>query len=179
MSDYSSFYLYRKYKITPYGAVDTGIVSLDGEGTMPPVMKNECEPYCGCIEPLYRWVIVSGAYECSGTYRFHKNFDMVKLSNINSIDDALTIKGLNVYINRDEYNFDGYLDEDLIGLEVYDNELYKGKIIDIYKTNIHDLLVIDGKKRHMVPNIETFVKKVDLDNKKIYIEYIGGLDNED
>ncbi|MBQ9071574.1 MAG: 16S rRNA processing protein RimM [Bacilli bacterium] len=113
------------------------------------------------------------------TYRVHKNYDMVKLDNINSIDDALNIKGLNVYINRDEYEFNGYLDEDLIGLSVYDNEKYKGKVIDIYKTNNHDLLVIDGIKRHMVPNINNFVKEVDLDNKKIYIEYIGGLDNED
>lgn len=113
------------------------------------------------------------------TYRVHKMFDMVKLDSINSIDDALNIKGKNVYINKDEYIFDGYLDEDLIGLEVYDNKEYKGKIIDIYKTNTNDLLVIDGIKKHMVPNIENFVKEVDIENKKIYIEYIRGLDNED
>ena len=113
------------------------------------------------------------------TYRIHKNYDMVKLDSINSIEDALNIKGSNIYINRDEYEFEGYLDEDLIGLEVYDNNKCKGKVIDIYKTNIYDLLVIDGIKRHTVPNIDTFVKEVDLKNKRIYIEYIGGLDNED
>lgn len=113
------------------------------------------------------------------SYRIHKNYDMVNLSNINSIEDALNLKGLNVYINRDEYNFEGYLDEDLIGLDVYDGDIYKGKIIDIYKTNINDLLVVDGNKRHMVPNIPEFIKEVDLENRKIHIEYIGGLDNED
>ena len=113
------------------------------------------------------------------SYRSHKMFDMVTLSDINSIDDALSIKGYNVYINRDEYTFNGYLDEELIGLDVYDKDKLKGKIIDIYKTNNGDLLVIEGKNRHMVPNINEFIENVDLDNKKIYIKYIKGLDNED
>lgn len=113
------------------------------------------------------------------SYRKHKMFDMLILDGINNIEEALEIKGYDIYIDRNEYTFDGYLDEDLIGLEVYDNENLKGKIVDIYKTNTNDLLVIDGKKRHMVPNIDTFIKKVDLENKKIYINYIKGLDNED
>ena len=113
------------------------------------------------------------------SYRGHKIFDMIVLDKINNIDDALELKGCNIYIDKDEYKFSGYLDEELIGLEVYDNDIYKGKIIDIYKTNTNDLLVIDGIKRHLVPNINEFIKEVDLKNKKIYINYIKGLDNED
>ena len=113
------------------------------------------------------------------SYRFHKIYDMITLDSINTIESAEDLKGLNIYIDRDDYEFDGYLNEDLIGLEVYDKETYKGKIVDIVKTVINDLLVIEGNKRHMVPNIPTFIKQVDLENKKIYIEYIRGLDNED
>lgn len=113
------------------------------------------------------------------SYRFHKIYDMISLDSINTIEQAEEFKGLNIYINRDDYKFDGYLNEDLIGLEVYDNETYKGEVIDIVKTVTNDLLVIDGNKRHMVPNIPTFIKEVDLNGKKIYIEYIRGLDNED
>lgn len=113
------------------------------------------------------------------SYRVHKSFDMLTLEGINDIDDALNLKGLNVYINRDEYEFNGFLNEDLIGLDVYYDEIYKGKIVDILKSNKYDLIVIDGIKRHMVPNIPNFVKKVDLDKKRVEIEYIRGLDNED
>ena len=113
------------------------------------------------------------------SYRRHKIFDMIILDGIDNIDRALELKGCNIYINKDDYKFSGYLDEDLIGLDVYDNDIYKGKVIDVYKTNTNDLLVIEGNKRHMVPNTHTFVNKVDLDNKKIYINYIKGLDNED
>ena len=113
------------------------------------------------------------------SYRKHKMFDMITLEGVNNIDDALILKGSNIYIDKNEYNFNGYLDEDLIGLDVYDNDTYKGKITAIYKTSTNDLLVIEGNKRHMVPNIDTFINKVDLDNNKIYINYIKGLDNED
>ena len=113
------------------------------------------------------------------SYRFHKIYDMITLDSINTIEQAEELKGLNVYIDRTDYKFDGYLNEDLIGLDVYDNEILKGKIVDVVKTINNDLLVIEGNKRHMVPNIPEFIKEVDLENNKIYIEYIRGLDNED
>ena len=112
------------------------------------------------------------------SYRKHKEFDMVTLDGINTIEDAEKLKSLNVYVDKDDYDF-GILDSDLIGMEVYDKEIYKGKVVDIYKSNIYDLLVIDGIKRHMVPNICEFIENIDLKNKKIYIKYIRGLDNED
>ena len=113
------------------------------------------------------------------SYRHHKIYDMVTLEGINDIDNANELKGLDVYINKECYKFDGYLDEDLLGLDVYDKNIYKGKIVGIVKSKKYDLLVIDGKKKHMVPNIKEFIESVDLNNKCIHIKYIRGLDNED
>ncbi len=112
------------------------------------------------------------------SYRVHKMFDMITLDGINSIDEAIPLKGSNVYINKDDYTFSGYLNEDLIGLDVYDKEIYKGKVSEILEGIKYDLLVIDGVKRHMVPNIDEFIKNIDLENKKIDINYIKGLDDE-
>ena len=112
------------------------------------------------------------------SYRKHKNYDMIVLDGIDSIDLALDVKGLNIYVDRNDYNFP-LLNEDLIGLAVYNNEEYKGKVVEILKGVKYDLLVIEGIKKHMVPNIPEFIEKVDLNNKKIFIKYIGGLDNED
>lgn len=124
-------------------------------------------------------VYINNKKHIINSYRYHKIYDMITLVDIKAIEQAEKFKGLNVYINRDDYKFNGYLYEDLIGLEVYDKDNYKGKVTEILKTNTNDLLVIDGIKRHMVPNIKEFVKEVDLSNNKIYIEYIRGLDNED
>ncbi len=111
------------------------------------------------------------------SYRPHKSYDMVTLNGINDINAAIKLKGLDVYINKEDYNF-GYLNEDLIGLDVYDDNIYKGKIVDIVKSKKYDLFVVDGIKRHMVPYIKEFIKDIDIDKKRIYVNYIRGLDNE-
>ena len=51
MGDYSSYYLYRKYEITPDALIPTDEYSIDANGTMPAVIKEECAVECGCEEP--------------------------------------------------------------------------------------------------------------------------------
>ena len=112
------------------------------------------------------------------SYRTHKNFDMVKLDGITKIEQAEVFKGSSVYIDKSNYTFPGVLDSDLIGLNVYDKTKYKGKVVDIVESPLYKLLVIDGVKKHLIPIIDNFIKEIDLDKKKIYINYIKGLDDE-
>ena len=112
------------------------------------------------------------------SHRKHKIYDMVVLTDIDSIEKAETLKNLNVYVDRNDYNF-GILNEDLIGLNVYDNGVFKGKVIEILKGIKYDFIVVDGKHRHTIPNISEFVENIDLDKRIINIKYIRGLDNED
>jgi len=113
------------------------------------------------------------------TYRVHKNYDMVTFNGINDINDVLDYKGEKVYINRDEIEFSGILDSDIIGLNVYTDKNI-GIVKDIMKTKAHDILVVyNDKKRYLIPYINEFIDKIDLDNKKIYIKEIEGLISED
>lgn len=112
-------------------------------------------------------------------YRKHKEFDMVLFKNLDNIDDVIIYKGEDVFIDRDTLEYEGYLDCDLIGLNVYDNEKYMGQVTSILSSTAHDILVIENGKKHMVPNIKEFIKSVDLENKRIDVNYIKGLANED
>lgn len=84
MSQYTSYYLYQKY--VKYGDQDwlpayPNVFSADGDGTMPPVIKQNDDPGCGYTPPAeYRWVNLdittdyycedcgSNGYKVSGTY---------------------------------------------------------------------------------------------------------------
>lgn len=116
--------------------------------------------------------------EIINSYRPHKTFDMITIKGINDINDVLKYKGLNVYINKESLT--GVLfDEDYIGLDVYTDHLV-GKIVDIKKGKIYDILVIEKKhKQYLVPNIDEFVEKIDTLNNKIIIHNIKGLIDED
>lgn len=110
------------------------------------------------------------------SYRKHKDFDMVCFSGITDINQVLTYKGEPVYFNRDEVSLPGILNEDLIDLSVYDKDVYIGKVTSILQGREYDILEIKGEKyTSLVPNIEVFVKKIDINNRRIDIESIEGL----
>ena len=112
-------------------------------------------------------------------YRKHKNFDMVTLNGINNINDIIDLKGSSVYINRYDLDKDTIFDIDYIGLKVYTDRLV-GEVIDILKSPSNDILVVDkDDKKIMIPKVDAFIKDIDIKNKKIYINEIKGLIDED
>ncbi|MBP3766579.1 MAG: 16S rRNA processing protein RimM [Bacilli bacterium] len=115
--------------------------------------------------------------ETISTYRVHKNFDMVTFDGISNINDVLKYKGEDVYVLKSD--IEGTVtDEDFIGLDVYTDK-YIGKVTSILK-GYNDILVIENEsKKYMVPKLDNFIKDIDFENKKIIIENIKGLIDED
>ena len=56
MGDYSSFYKYEKFEVVGDELISLGIFSVDADGTMPLVVKDDCDPQCGCPQPIYKWI---------------------------------------------------------------------------------------------------------------------------
>lgn len=111
-------------------------------------------------------------------YRHHKVFDMICLEGYTNINEVLKYKGEKAYVLKEDIslNENEYLDEDLIGLEVYQKDSLIGSVkrIDKYKAN--DIIIVKGKnKDYLVPYIDEFIKKIDLNHKKIIINDIKGL----
>ena len=108
------------------------------------------------------------------SYRKHKNYDMITFNNINDIKDVLKYKGKNVYFDKDklELNDNEYLDEDLIGLDVYFNNSLIGKLNNIELNGNRKLFVINDK---LIPYNDNFIDNIDLINNKIVLKNIEGL----
>lgn len=111
------------------------------------------------------------------SYRKHKIFDMVTFVDVDSINDAIAFKGDEVFIKREDLIIDGYVDEDIIGLDVYSSDKLIGVVEDIIKNKQEILLIKNNDKSHMVPFVDELVE-VDLENKKIIIKAIEGLLDE-
>ena len=107
------------------------------------------------------------------SYRVHKGYDMITLNGINNINDIESLKGSNVYIDNEEYNFE-YVYSDLIGFSIYDND-YRGEVIEIVKSKLYPLLKVKYNKDYLIPYTDNFIDRVDLESKKIYIKYMKGL----
>lgn len=114
------------------------------------------------------------------SFRRHKMFDMLTFEGINDINDVIQYKGELIYFDIDEVTLPGLIDEDYIGLDVYEKEKYIGTVTSIMKGKPHDILVIEKERiRNLIPNISTFIKNIDISTKQIQIESIEGLIHED
>lgn len=113
------------------------------------------------------------------TYRIHKNYDMVTFENIFNINDVLRFKGEKVFVKADEIAKDSYFREDLIGMLVILNGNKIATVSHVLNNNAHDILNIDGKFKGMIPLVDEFVEKVDVNNKMITVKNVEGLIYED
>lgn len=110
------------------------------------------------------------------SHRPHKNFDMIKFYDIVNINEVLKYKGKNAYVLKTDLNVDGYLHEDIIGLDAYFKDVKIGTVESIIKSKAHEIFVL-GKT--MIPNNENFVQTIDLKENKIVFKNVEGLINED
>ena len=103
---------------------------------------------------------------------------MVKFDDINDINDAIIFKGDEVYVKREDLDIDGYVDEDIIGLKVYDEDRLIGKVTNIIKNKQEILVIKNRNKNYLIPFVNEFIKSIDLDKKILNINVIEGLLDE-
>lgn len=113
------------------------------------------------------------------TYRHHKIFDMITLYGYDNINEVLKYKNKNVYVKRNDLEFDKeeFLDEDLINLSVIFNNQEVGHVLAIRQINPKSKVIeaIINDKLTLIPYHNDFIKEVDLDNKKIEMNLIEGM----
>ncbi len=114
----------------------------------------------------------------------HKNFVIIKLLGFDNINDVVKFKNKYIYgdiLDQDVLEEDEYFNQDLEGCSVYnqDNQL-RGEVIEVMIGGIYNMLRIKGDNtKGIVPFNNQFIKSVDIDNKKIVINEIKGLIDED
>lgn len=114
--------------------------------------------------------------------RYQNDIVLLKLKGIDDIDEALKLKGNYIKIPRDDAKKaekDEFFIADLIGCMVYQNDLI-GVVDDVFTAGASDVYVIKrkGKKDLLIPAIESVIKNIDIENKRIDVEIPRGLDDE-
>ena len=118
--------------------------------------------------------------------RPHKTLAVLKLGGIDNVDEAKTIVGKMLYMDRDDVELPEGVNfiQDLIGLEVKDagNGRVYGKISDVLRTGANDVYEIkdaDGKT-YLAPVIDDVVKEINVNDGYVLIVPMKGIfDDED
>ncbi len=144
------------------------------------------EPWCDGIETfeyLSRVFVKNMSYKIESV-KVQKNLFLLKLEGLNSVEEAEKLKNTVLYAQEDEMPPlpEGvYYIKDIIGLDVYDDEKYIGKISDWIETGANNVYVIQRKegKDILIPAIDSVIKHVDIENNKMSVNMLEGLMEDD
>lgn len=113
---------------------------------------------------------------------YSKNLVLLKFKEAPDINMVEKFKNCYLKIDRKDATKlpkDTYFIVDLLGLNVYTEEGRNlGIVDDIFKTGSNDVYVIKNEegKQLLLPAIAKVIKKIDLQNKKIIVNLIKGLE---
>jgi 16S rRNA processing protein RimM len=112
-------------------------------------------------------------------FRFKKNLLILKLENIDDINDAekLIRKKLYLFKNDIKLEINEFLIDEVIGFKAYydDNEIGEIIDIDIVKSAQGVIIIENSEKTFMIPLHSNFIEKRDMKNKCIFFKNIEGL----
>ena len=129
----------------------------------------------GALEAHTVWRIGEAAYRVEQA-RVHSGNLLAKLAGIESREQALVLKGGKVALPRAalaEPEAGQYYWADLVGLEVVNSQgSVLGVVQGLFSNGAHDVMELAGdKSTRLVPFVPAVVRKVDLEGRRIEVEW--------
>ena len=117
------------------------------------------------------------------SYKFQKDRVILKLEGVDTMDDAIRLKGKYLKVSREDavkLPKDTYFIADLIGCSVFDtDETPLGEVYDVIKTGSNDVYWVKGIKELLIPVLKEIVLDINVDDKKIVIKPVKEWQDED
>lgn len=113
--------------------------------------------------------------------RVHKSNVLLTLEGINDVNAAMRLKNKILHIDRTGITLpEGrHFIADLVGLEVLDAETGArlGVIEEVLTPPAHEVYVVKGEKRYLIPAVDAFVKETNVDGGYIRVHLIEGMES--
>lgn len=114
--------------------------------------------------------------------RFFKNLVILKFEDFNDINDVEKYKQCKLLVDREHavpLGEDEYFAADLMGLTVMkEDSSILGNLTEIISTGANDVYVIidENKKEYLLPAIKECILKIDMENKKMTVRLMKGME---
>jgi 16S rRNA processing protein RimM len=113
--------------------------------------------------------------------KYHKNMVLIKFKGIENPEEANLLRESYLLVDRSSQKpleKETYYIVDMIGLEVYTDEGENlGILEDIFNTGSNDIYVVKNEqgKQILLPAIGEVIQNIDMENKRIIVHLIPGL----
>lgn len=118
-----------------------------------------------------KWWLKGAEYPVEQT-KVHSGLLLAKLGGIESPEQANGFKGAAVVIARPEAGEGRFYADDLVGMQVVNEQgVALGKVKQVTFNGAHEVIELEGERTRLLPLVPAYVKKIDLKDKRIDVEW--------
>jgi len=127
------------------------------------------EPEVLAAQP--KWWLAGAEFAVQET-KGHSGALLARLAGIESPEQAKAYKGTPVSIPRPDAGEGRYYWSDLVGLDVVNEQgVVLGVVTQMSSNGAHDVMEVAGERTRLLPFVPAYIKQVDLQNKRIDVEW--------
>lgn len=126
------------------------------------------------LQQFNRVCIENKCYEVESC-RVQKNCNLIKLSGVDTMEDAQSLRGKTIEFYRCDAPADLIFAAELIGMRVIADGAEIGEITDVLDYPGNKVFVVKGMHEYMIPAVKQFIKSTDMDNNTMEVLLIEGM----
>ena len=107
--------------------------------------------------------------------RIQKTCNLLKLEGIDTMEAAQAMHGKTLQIYREDTDPDIIFAAELIGMDVFQDDVQIGKITEVLDYPGNKVYVVKGEKNYMIPAVKAFILSTDMDANRMDVQLIEGM----
>ena len=108
--------------------------------------------------------------------RVQKTCNLVKLSGIDTMEAAQTMRGKVLELYREDIDDEVIFAAELIGVEVFEDGVKIGDITEVLDYPGNSVYVVKGEKSYMIPAVKAFILNTDIDGNRMDVKLLEGME---
>ena len=111
--------------------------------------------------------------------RVQKACNLLKVSGIDTMEAAQALRGKIVELYREDISDEVIFGAELLGMEVFAQDFYLGKIEDVLDYPGNQVYVVRGEHEYLIPAVKAFILSTDLEANRMQVTLIEGMRSDE
>ena len=108
--------------------------------------------------------------------RIQKSCNLLKVEGIDTMEAAQAMRGKTVELYREDIDDEVIFAAELIGVEVFENDIKIGEITEVLDYPGNSVYVVKGEKSYMIPAVKAFILNTDIDGNRMDVKLLEGME---
>ena len=107
--------------------------------------------------------------------RIQKTCNLVKLSGVDTMEDAQALRGKTVELYREDIDDEVIFAAELMGVEVFCDGEKIGQIVDVLDYPGNSVYVVKDQYEYMIPAVSAFILSTDMEANRMEVKLLEGM----